>query len=253
MPQLNNSATTIQRVVQARRQRIRNEERNYQDTISREFDENMARARIEEQRREKEAINELDQILRQDARQQSAAKKLQKVVKGHQTRSAIKQEKQAARQQTINKMQNEIMAQGAVNDIVDNAVSNSAAKTLQSAYRNKKAINETLNKVKQKIQRDKAATTLQNAYRNKKAINETLNRATDKTLNRAIQNQVSPDTAIAASGKRPYPPRDTNTINQQVARTVNRNPQAEAAEQLRIRNLIQTTQSMVPPSNITNT
>ena len=46
------------------------------------------------------------------------------------------------------------------------------------------------------IQRDKAATTLQNAYRNKKAINETLNRATDKTLNRAIQNQTSPDTVI---------------------------------------------------------
>ena len=77
----------------------------------------------------KQSMN-LDQIFRQDAWQQSGAKQLQKAFKGHQTRSVIKQQQQAARQQTWDKMQNETMAQGA-NDMVDNAVSNSAAKTLQ--------------------------------------------------------------------------------------------------------------------------
>ena len=67
MPLLNQSATRIQRLNRAVRQRRRNTERQYQDQISREFDENMTRSRNEELQRNQDAINELDQILRQDA------------------------------------------------------------------------------------------------------------------------------------------------------------------------------------------
>jgi hypothetical protein len=47
MPLLHRSATRIQRLNRAVRQRRRNTERQYQDQISREFDENMARSRNE--------------------------------------------------------------------------------------------------------------------------------------------------------------------------------------------------------------
>ena len=48
----------------------------------------------------------------------------------------------AARQQKIKSMQNEIMAQGAVNDMVDNAVNQSSATKIQSAVRNRNARKE---------------------------------------------------------------------------------------------------------------
>jgi hypothetical protein len=83
MPLLNQSATRIQRLNRAVRQRRRNTERQYQDQISREFDENMTRSRNEELQRNQDAINELDQILRQDAQQQSSAIRIQNAVRNH--------------------------------------------------------------------------------------------------------------------------------------------------------------------------
>ena len=83
MPLLHRSATRIQRLNRAVRQRRRNTERQYQDQISREFDENMTRSRNEELQRNQDAINELDQILRQDAQQQSSAIRIQNAVRHH--------------------------------------------------------------------------------------------------------------------------------------------------------------------------
>ena len=70
MPLLNQSATRIQRLNRAVRQRRRNTERQYQDQISREFDENMTRTRNEERQRELDSVIGLDQILRQNKLQQ---------------------------------------------------------------------------------------------------------------------------------------------------------------------------------------
>ena len=44
-----------------------------------------------------------------------------------------------------NRMQTEIMANGAVNDMVDNAVEQSSATTIQSALRNRKAKIDMMN------------------------------------------------------------------------------------------------------------
>jgi hypothetical protein len=73
MNPLHERATRIQRMVRAVRQRRLNTDRQYQDQISREFDENMMRRRQEELQRNQDAMNELDQILRQDALNQVAA------------------------------------------------------------------------------------------------------------------------------------------------------------------------------------
>jgi hypothetical protein len=81
MPLLNQRATRIQRLNRAVRQKRRNTERQYQDQISREFDENMTRSRNEELQRNQDAINELDQILRQDALKQSSATRIQSATK----------------------------------------------------------------------------------------------------------------------------------------------------------------------------
>ena len=66
MNPLNESATRIQRMVRSVRRRRNDADRQYREQISREFDENIARSRNEELQRQQDAINELDQILRQD-------------------------------------------------------------------------------------------------------------------------------------------------------------------------------------------
>ena len=99
MPLLNRSATRIQRLNRAIRQRRTTAERRYQEQISREFDENMTRTRNEERQRNQDAINELDQILRQDALQQSSATRIQSAVRNRNaTNETIKRAKE--KQQT---------------------------------------------------------------------------------------------------------------------------------------------------------
>ena len=65
MPGLNENATRIQKMVRGKRARKQTEEKKYINQISKDLDENMARSRNEETER----INELDQILRQDAKE----------------------------------------------------------------------------------------------------------------------------------------------------------------------------------------
>ena len=77
-------------------------------------------------------------------------------------------------------MQSEIMAQGAVNDIVDHAVNQSAARTIQSAVRNKNAIKEVASRYTNKLVRK-----IQTATRGHLARNELGNR-----INAAEQQQA---------------------------------------------------------------
>ena len=81
MNPLHERATRTQRMVRAVRQRINNADRQYREQVSREFDENMMRRRQEELQRNQDAINELDQILRQDALQQSSATRIQSAIR----------------------------------------------------------------------------------------------------------------------------------------------------------------------------
>jgi hypothetical protein len=219
MPNLHASASRIQRMTRAVKQRKVNAQSSYYEQISREFDENMARTRAQEQQHHQDAINELDQILRQDAlnstaaNQSASATRIQNAFRGHKaldkvlnraaSREINKQAKRAVtnqaynnvkqeydanqlydagsrinsaartiqsavrnnnarkelksqilnklytmdRQQRIKSMQNEIMAQGAVNDMVDNAVEHSAARTIQTATRGHLARNELGNRI----------------------------------------------------------------------------------------------------------
>ena len=195
MPDLNRSATVIQRLNRAVRQRRANTDRVYREQISREFDENMMRTRNEELQRNQEAINELDQILRQDALNQVAANQsasattIQNALRGKRARNTART---LTRERTINMMQNDIMANGVVNDVVDNAVNQSAATTIQSAVRNRNALNETIGRAQKKV----AATKIQSAVRNRNAINETIKRAKIKeTLNNATENTRKQDAA----------------------------------------------------------
>ncbi len=57
----------MSRAIRARRVNV---DRRYQEQISREFDENMARSRQDELQRNQDTINELDQILRNEALKQ---------------------------------------------------------------------------------------------------------------------------------------------------------------------------------------
>ena len=100
-------------------------------------------------------------------------------------------------------MQTDIMAHGVVNDMVDNAVNQSTAATriktaaatkIQSALRNRNALNETIKRAAQKQEKGDAATKIQSAVRNRNATNEVIKRATQKQEKRdaatAIQSAV---------------------------------------------------------------
>ena len=92
--------------------------------------------------------------------------KLKQTEKSRHTLQKVVKER-IARDKQINRMQNEIMAQGTVNDMVDNAVEHSAARTIQSATRNNKAIKEVA-----KRYTDKQVQKLQSAVRNHNARKE---------------------------------------------------------------------------------
>jgi hypothetical protein len=78
-------------------------------------------------------------------------------------------------------MQTDIMANGIVNDMVDNAVNQPAAATkIQSAVRNRNATNEVIKRATQKQEKGDAATKIQSAVRNRNATNEVIKRATQK-------------------------------------------------------------------------
>ncbi len=82
------------------------------------------------------------------------------------------------RQQKIKSMQNEIMAQGAVNDMVDNAVNQSAAKRIQSAVRNKNARKEVKGKqrteeIRQMVAQTRPSTDLVAPPRNSSRLRPT--------------------------------------------------------------------------------
>ncbi len=83
MPLLHKIATRIQRLNRKIRQIRVDADRRYQKQTSREFDKNMMRTRQKELQRNQDAINELDQILRQDALQQSPATRIQSAVRKH--------------------------------------------------------------------------------------------------------------------------------------------------------------------------
>jgi len=73
-------------------------------------------------------------------------------------------------------MQNEIRAHGAVNDIIDNAVEHSAARTIQNQFRNNRAINEVIDRLENKIKhQNKAATRLQKVFRGHQGYKQFLN------------------------------------------------------------------------------
>ena len=179
MPDLNRSATVIQRLNRSVRQRRAAADRRYQEQISREFDENMMRTRNEELQRNQDAMNELDQILRQDALNQVAANQsasattIQNALRGNRARNTART---LTREKTITRMQNDIMANGVVNDVVDNAVNQSAATTIQSAVRNRNAINETIGRAQKKV----AATKIQSTVRNRNALNETIKKSPEE-------------------------------------------------------------------------
>jgi hypothetical protein len=151
MPLLNRSATRIQRLNRAIRQRRATAERRYQEQISREFDENMTRTRNEERQRELDSVIGLDQILRQE--------------------------------------------QAATNGV--------AATRIQSAVRNRNALNETISRATRKKELNDAATTIQSAVRNRNALNETISKAkqkqTNETLNNAMENIKKQDAQADAN------------------------------------------------------
>jgi hypothetical protein len=177
MPLLHLSATTIQRLKRAVRQRRRDTERRYQEQIIREFDKTMMRRRQEELQRNEDAMNELDQTLRQDTLQQLSATRIQTAIRN---RNAPRQ-----RQTT---QQN-------------------AATTIQNAIRNHNAMNGTIQRAKEKeaVQQNDAAITIQNAFRTSKAHKETIARAKQKdrqnqineTLNNEMENLKKQDAASA--------------------------------------------------------
>ena len=79
-------------------------------------------------------------------------------------------------------MQNEIRAQGAVNDMIDNAVEHSNARRIQNQFRNHRAQNELIDRAANRITENHAAQTIQNQFRNHRAINEATNRAENKII-----------------------------------------------------------------------
>ena len=145
MPRLNESATKIQKILRGKKARMQTEEKKYINQISKELDENMARTRNEEIER----LNELDQILRHD----SAITQLQKYVRRNKVIKDIHDNTRQAksRQATIDRMQNEIRAQGAVNDMIDNAVEHSNARRIQNQFRNHRAQNELIDRSANRI------------------------------------------------------------------------------------------------------
>jgi hypothetical protein len=116
----------------------------------------------------KEAINNL--IDKSEKTQATIT--LQKAFKGHQARKELGNKiNNVARQQQIKNMQNEIMAQGAVNDMVDNAVNQSAARTIQTATRGYNARNELGNRINA-AEQQQAKSTLSSAIKSRKARQE---------------------------------------------------------------------------------
>ena len=146
MPLLHSSATRIQRLNRAIRQRRATADRRYREQISREFDDNMMRTRNEELQRNQDAMNELDQILRQDALQQSSATKIQSAVRNH-------------------KALNEIIKRVGEKQVVQQ---NEAATKIQSAVRTHNALNETISRAKRSNQKRQIDENFDNAMENLK-------------------------------------------------------------------------------------
>jgi hypothetical protein len=137
MNPLHEKATRIQRMARAVRQRRRNTDRQYQEQISREFDENITRSRQEELQRNQDAINELDQILRQDALKQSSATRIQSAVRNHNAlNESIKRAKQkmTTKENTASKISKQTL-DDAMNEIVNE---DAAATTISSILRGHK-------------------------------------------------------------------------------------------------------------------
>ncbi len=86
-------------------------------------------------------------------------------------------------------------------NIRQDALQQSSAICIQSAVRNRKALNETIARATKKSTQNTAAVTIQNAVRNHNALNEAISRATRKTeLNDAastIQNAIKSKKAPA--------------------------------------------------------
>lgn len=244
MNPLHESATRIQRMSRAIRQRRRNADRQYQEQISREFDENIMRSRQEELQRNQDAMNELDQILRQDAlnqvasNQSTAATTIQNALRGNRARNTSRT---LNRERTINRMQTDIMAHGVVNDTVDNAVNQSTAATriktaaatkIQSALRNRNALNETIKRAEQKQEKGDAATKIQSAVRNRNATNEVIKRATQKqekrdaatTIQRKVrENKLKKPVIISTEPPRPSTKPMIDFISDRVSKNVVKN------------------------------
>jgi len=116
----------------------------------------------------KEAINNL--IDKSEKTQATIT--LQNALKGHQARKELGNKiNTMTRQKQIKNMQNEIMAQGAVNDMVDNAVNQSAARTIQTATRGYNARNELGNRINA-AEQTQAKNTLSSAIKSRKARQE---------------------------------------------------------------------------------
>jgi len=93
-------------------------------------------------------MNELDQILRQDALQQSSATRIQSAVRNR--RATNETIKRATRKKELN----------------------DAATTIQSAVRNRNALNETISRATRKNELNNAASTIQKVLRGHKSRKE---------------------------------------------------------------------------------
>ena len=190
MNPLNERAARIQRMARSVRTRRNNADRQYREQISREFDENIARSRNEEQQRQQEAINELDQILRQDIANRTRSKAAETIQGAMRNRAAVKKlnKRKAVRDRyktLINsgEIQAAAARRGNIRD-QPNSLINSGEIQAEAARRENRRINT-------------AATTIQNAIRNRNAVNETLKRAIRKTNYRNLINSGEIEAAAA--------------------------------------------------------
>ena len=171
----------------------------------------MARTRAQEQQQHQDAINELDQILRQDAKNQRSATKIQKAIRGHKARREIPSiiEDQLKRDK--------------INEINDKYIKSKAAATIQNAVRGHNAMNETIKRAKQKTAtREKTASQISK---------QTL----DDAMNEIVNEDVAATTISSAlrghKGRQTYH-FDKNVYPQQAAKRQLEGSNTEPSTQL---------------------
>ena len=104
------------------------------------FDENITRSRQEELQRNQDAINELDQILRQDALKQSSATRIQSAVRNHNAlNESIKraEQKMTTKENTASKISKQTL-DDAMNEIVNEDAAATTISSVLSGHKGRK-------------------------------------------------------------------------------------------------------------------